>query len=353
MGMQEQGLRLAILGATGEVGSCLLELLLEREFAFSELFLLASSRSAGSEIAVGDEIFAVQDAEQFDFSQVDLVLSSAGGSVSERMVPKAIAQGACVVDNTSHFRMEPGVPLVVPEVNGQLLEEAALPSVFPCANCSTIQLVMALHPLHDNFGLRSLQVATYQSVSGAGRSALDELSVQSQGMLSGSQVPPSDVFDKHIGFNVLPRIGAPLADGSTTEERKMVEETRKILQHSDLPVSVTCTRVPVFYGHSEAVWVELEEEVNRDELIQAMIAVDGLEVHDDLDRLIYPTPLEGAGTDAVYVGRIRPSYAQFDEPLEDAISNRWTFWVVSDNIRKGAALNSIQIAELLADRLTA
>lgn len=338
----------AVLGATGEVGRVLLEVLAEREFPVSNLYPLASSRSVGTMLPCGDQEWAVEDAASFDFSRVQLAFFSAGAALSEKYVPAALAAGVTVIDNTSHFRMHKDVPLVVPEVNADVLLEHELPLVVPCPNCSTIQLVIALAPLSD-LGLERVDVVTFQAVSGAGHRAVEELSRHSAEILSG-QVPESDVFERTIAFNVLPRIGNLDGHGYSGEENKMVEETRKILGLPSLIINPTCVRVPVFYGHSEAVRVQFAQKVTLKEVRERLIAGEGVEVMDDPATQMFPTPLDnGAGIDNVLVGRIR----QADRAPEDSEQPGYAvnLWVVADNVRKGAAVNSVQIAERLRDRM--
>ena len=343
---------IAILGATGEVGRALLEVLAERRFPVGEIYPLASARSAGGSLTFGERQLEVIDAESFDFSQVQLAFFSAGARLSEHYVPQALAAGVTVVDNTSHFRMQPEVPLIVPEVNGDELAGRDLPLVISCPNCSTIQMVVALSPLAEAFGLEKVEVVTFQSVSGAGHSAVEDLSRHSAQLLSGEEPEAEDdAFDRSVAFNVLPCIGDFDHQGYTGEENKMIQETRKILSLPDLKVNPTCVRVPVFYGHSEAVRLQFEQPVTPAQVRERLVSADGLEVMDDPEKLIFPTPRDNAaGADSVLVGRIRvadPDPSGEGEACENAIN----MWIVGDNVRKGAALNSVQIAELLIDRL--
>ncbi|MGI9346299.1 MAG: aspartate-semialdehyde dehydrogenase [Gammaproteobacteria bacterium] len=348
---------IAVLGATGEVGRTILQLLEEREFPVDRLYPLASSRSAGGTLAFKSAEIEVLDAEKFDFSKVELAFFSAGGEVSARYVPAALEQSVTVIDNTSHYRMQPEVPLVVPEVNGDLLDQCALPQVISCPNCSTIQMVVALSPLAKAFGLSKVEVVTFQAVSGAGQSAMTELSTQTASLMSGQEAE-AEVFSSPIAFNVLPAIGSFDQNRYTQEENKMILETRKILQLPNLSVNPTCVRVPVFYGHSEAVCVALEQAVTLEQFRTALVKAEGLELMDDPRYFIYPTPMEhAAGQDVVLVGRIRPANYSPDSlsgtALKTQPSSAYNMWVVADNVRKGAALNSIQIAERLLPRFIA
>lgn len=345
--MSSQELDVAVLGVTGEVGRVLLEVLEQRKFPVRQLYPLASARSAGETLEFRGKPYVVLDAEEFDFAQVPLALFSAGGSVSERYVPLALDAGTTVIDNTSHFRMHEGVPLIVPEVNAIELDGRELPLVAPCPNCSTIQLAVALWPLAQVAELRRLDVVTFQAVSGAGRSAVAELASQTHRMLVGEQAEP-EIFDRSIAFNVLPRIGAFDEQGDTTEEIKMIDEMRKIFGQPELIVNPTCVRVPVFYGHSEAVRAEFAQPITPEQAREILVKAPGVEVMDDVSSQIYPTPLDnGAGLDGVVVGRIR----QADARCDDNPGNALNLWVVADNVRKGAAVNSVQIAEHLLPRL--
>ncbi len=328
--------RVAVLGATGLVGRTFLDILEQRSFPVDELIPLASERSAGATITFRGEPLTVGLATPDAFEGVDIVLSSAGGSVSERLLPEAAARGAVSVDNTSAFRMDPDVPLVVPECNGVRIADYIRKGIIANPNCSTIQLVVALKPLHEAFGLRSVRVATYQSVSGAGAGAVRELLDETRHLLDN---PESDfehrAFPKQISFNALPHIDVFRDDGDTKEEWKMRVETPKILE---IPVRVhaTCVRIPVMGGHSEAVWIETERPITPGAAREALAAAPGLQVVDDPAAGAYPTAAEAEGTDPVYVGRIRR------DPTTD---NGLAFWCVADNLRKGAALNAVQIAE--------
>jgi aspartate-semialdehyde dehydrogenase len=328
----------AVLGATGAVGETMLALLEERNFPVGEVFALASSRSAGQKIDFKGEELTVLDVAEFDFSQVQVGLFSAGASVSEVYGPIAAAAGCVVIDNTSRFRYEDDIPLVVPEVNPAAIDQYRNRGIIANPNCSTIQMLVALKPIHDAVGIERINVATYQAVSGTGKQAIEELATQTTLLLSGKPITPK-VYPKQIGFNVLPQIDVFLENGYTKEEMKMVWETRKILGDESIQVNPTAVRVPVFYGHSEAVHIETRDKISTEQALELLRKAPGVEVIDDRKPGGYPTAVtEGAGHDPVYVGRVR----------EDISHPRGlNLWVVSDNIRKGAALNSLQIAEVL------
>ncbi len=333
------GYKVAVVGATGNVGREILNTLAEREFPADEVVALASSRSIGREVSFGEErVLKVQDLAGFDFKGTDIVLSSPGAKVSAVHSPRAAKAGAVVIDNTSHFRMDPDVPLVVPEVNPEALAGYARRNIIANPNCSTIQLVVALKPLHDLAGIRRVVVATYQSTSGAGRAAMDELFNQTRAVYVNDPLE-RHAFTKQIAFNVIPHIDVFMEDGSTKEEWKMAVETRKILD-PDIRVVATCVRVPVFVGHGEAVNVEFEGPIDEDEAREALRGAPGVAVVDHRADEGYVTPVESAGEDLVYVSRIRR-----DPTVEHGLA----FWVVADNLRKGAALNAVQIAEKLID----
>jgi aspartate-semialdehyde dehydrogenase len=330
------GYRVAVVGATGAVGREMLKILAEREFPVKEVAALASPRSAGSEVSFGDKtVLKVQNLEKFDFTGWDIGLFSPGAAVSAVHAPRAVAGGCIVIDNTSQFRMEPDVPLVVPEVNPQALSRIRR-GIIANPNCSTIQLVVALKPLHDRFTVRRVVVATYQSVSGAGKDGMDELLLQSRRSLVHDQIVPQE-FTKQIAFNCIPQIDRFMDDGATKEEWKMAVETRKILD-PDIKVIATCVRVPVFIGHAEAVHVEFERPISVAEARAALREAPGVRVLDVREDGGYMTPLECQGEDATYVSRIRK-----DPTVENGVA----FWCVADNLRKGAALNAVQIAETL------
>jgi aspartate-semialdehyde dehydrogenase len=334
------GYKVAVAGATGNVGRELLNILSEREFPVDEIVALASSRSAGREVSFGeDDILKVQVLDDYDFSGTDIALFSPGGSVSAVHAPRAAKQGCVVIDNTSHFRMDPDVPLVVPEVNAEAVAGFAKKNIIANPNCSTIQMVVALKPLHDAAGIKRVICSTYQSVSGAGNEAMDELFEQTKGIYS-NQTPEPKKFSKQIAFNVIPHIGGFMDDASTEEEWKMVVETKKILDPK-IKVSVTCVRVPVFVSHSEAVNVEFERDISADEAREILRVSPGVMLYDDPEEENYITPVEAVGEYATYVSRVR------EDPTVDSGLN---LWVVSDNLRKGAALNTVQIAEVLINK---
>ena len=333
------GYRVAIVGATGNVGREIMQIMAERSFPADEVVALASERSVGKEVSYGDTaVLKVRNLADFDFSDTDLVLSSPGASVSKIHSPRAAAAGAVVIDNTSYFRMDPDVPLVVPEVNEEALAGYNRKNIVANPNCSTMQMVVALKPLHDLARIRRVVVATYQSVSGAGKAAMDELFNQTRGIYMNELAQP-DKFTKQIAFNVIPHIDVFMDDGSTKEEWKMVVETKKILDPS-IAVTATCVRVPVFVGHGEAVNVEFERPITVDAARDALRDALGVVVMDEREDGGYVTPKEAAGEDAVFVSRLRE-----DPTVENGLS----MWVVSDNLRKGAALNTVQIAESLIE----
>ena len=333
------GYRVAVVGATGAVGREILKTLEERQFPISEVVALASARSTGSEISFGDKIvLKVRNLDTFDFAGCDIGLFSPGAAISAVHAPRAAAAGCIVIDNTSQFRMEPDVPLVVPEVNPQALSRMRR-GIIANPNCSTIQMVLALKPLHDRFRVKRVVVSTYQSVSGAGKDGMDELLLQTRRSLVHDQIVPQE-FTKQIAFNCIPQIDMFMDDGSTKEEWKMAVETRKILD-PDIKVIATCVRVPVFIGHAEAVTVEFENPITVAEARAAWRAAPGITVMDTREEGGYMTPLESQGEDATFVSRIRK-----DATVEHGLA----FWCVSDNLRKGAALNAVQIAELLVER---
>jgi len=328
------GYRVAVVGATGAVGREMLKTLHERRFPIAEIAAVASARSAGQEVSFGEKtVLKVKNLDTFDFKGWDIGLFSPGAAVSAVHAPRAAAAGCLVIDNTSHFRMEPDVPLVVPEVNPQALQRVRR-GIIANPNCSTIQMVVALKPLHDKFRVKRVVVATYQSVSGAGKEGMDELWSQSRAMHVNDPVTPQE-FTKQIAFNCIPHIDKFMEDGSTKEEWKMAVETRKILD-PDIKVAATCVRVPVFIGHSEAVNVEFERPVTPAEARAVLRDAPGVVVQDSRDDGGYTTPIDCVGEDATYVSRIRR-----DPTVEHGLQ----FWCVSDNLRKGAALNAVQIAE--------
>ena len=331
------GYKVAIAGATGNVGQEILKILHEREFPVDDVVALASSRSVGREVSFGDSDIKVQDLATYDFKGVDIVLSSPGGSVSAKYSPVAAKAGAVVIDNTSHFRMDPDVPLIVPEVNPEAIKEHTKKNIIANPNCSTIQMVVALKPLHDAAKVKRVVVSTYQSVSGSGKEAMDELFNQTKGVYM-NETPTPAVYPKQIAFNAIPQIDVFMDDGMTKEEWKMVVETKKILDPS-IKVCASCVRVPVFIGHAEMVNVELENELSAAQARELWREFDGVTVVDlDNEDLEYVTQQEIQGEDDVYVSRIREDIT---------VENGLNFWCVADNLRKGAALNAVQIAELL------
>ena len=328
----------AVVGATGVVGEAMIAILEERNFPVGNLFPLASQRTAGSRIAFKGRQERVGVLADFDFSKVRLGLFSAGAGVSAEYAPQAAAAGCVVIDNSSQFRNDDDIPLVVPEVNPYAVADYSARNIIANPNCSTIQMVVALKPIHDAVGIERINVATYQSVSGTGREAMAELAGQTAALLSGKDIE-CNVYPKQIAFNVLPHIDVFMDNGYTREEMKMVWETRKIMGDDSIKVNATCVRVPVFFGHSEAVHLETREKLSVDEARRLLAEAPGVVVMDEPGEEGYPTSVgESAGQDPVFVGRIR----------EDLSHPRGLdLWVVSDNVRKGAALNSIQIAEIL------
>ena len=332
------GYRVAVVGATGNVGREMLNILAERQFPVDEVAAVASARSTGDVIDFGDsgQELKVKNLEHFDFAGWDMALFAAGSEVSKLHASRAAQAGCTVIDNSSLFRMDPDVPLIVPEVNADAISGYVKKNIIANPNCSTAQLVVALKPLHDAAKIKRVVVATYQSVSGAGKEGMDELFEQSRNIFVGDSNQPRK-FTKQIAFNVIPHIDAFLDDGSTKEEWKMVVETKKILDPS-IKLTATCVRVPVFVGHSEAVNIEFEREISADEARDILREAPGLMVVDKREDGGYVTPIESVGEYATYVSRIRE-----DSTVENGLS----LWVVSDNLRKGAALNAVQIAELL------
>jgi aspartate-semialdehyde dehydrogenase len=335
------GYRVAVVGATGNVGREILNILAERQFPLDELAAVASAKSTGDVIDFGDsgQELRVKNLEHFDFSGWDMALFAAGSEVSKIYAPKAAEAGCTVIDNSSLYRMDPDVPLNVPEVNPEAISGYRKKNIIANPNCSTAQMVVALKPLHDAATIKRVVVATYQSVSGAGKRGMDELFEQSRNIFVGDQNEPV-LFTKQIAFNVIPHIDSFLDDGSTKEEWKMMVETKKILDPK-IKVSATCVRVPVFVGHSEAVNVEFEQELSAEEAQEILREAPGVMLVDKRENGGYVTPVEAVGEYATYVSRVR------DDPTVD---NGLSLWVVSDNLRKGAALNAVQIAELLGRR---
>ncbi len=333
------GFKVAVVGATGNVGREMLGILAERAFPADEVVALASRRSQGSEVSFGDRVLKCRSLDDYDFSGTDICLMSAGGEVSKAWSPRIGAQGCVVIDNSSAWRTDPDVPLVVPEVNPDALSGFTKKNIIANPNCSTAQLVVALKPLHDAAKIKRVVVATYQSVSGAGKDAMDELFAQTKTVFSLGQMERK-VFPKRIAFNVIPQIDVFMDDGFTKEEWKMVVETKKIIDPK-IKLVATCVRVPVFVGHSEAVHVEFEHPFSSDEAREVLRAAPGILIDDKREPGGYMTPHECAGEDGVYISRLR------DDPTVDS---GIAFWCVSDNLRKGAALNTIQIAEALIER---
>lgn len=331
--------KIAVAGATGNVGREVLNILVERNFPASEVVALASSRSVGREVSYGDKMIKVKNLEAYDFSDTDICIMSAGGTISKKLSPKIGAQGCVVIDNSSAWRYDIEVPLIVPEVNPDAIEGFKKKNIIANPNCSTAQLVVALKPLHDKAKIKRIVVSTYQSVSGAGKEGMDELFTQSRAVFVADPIE-TNKFTKRIAFNVIPHIDDFMEDGYTKEEWKVLAETKKML---DPKIKVTCTavRVPVFIGHAESVNIEFENEITADEARDILREAPGCLVIDKHEDGGYITPYECAGDDATYISRIR----------EDAtVENGLNIWIVSDNLRKGAALNTVQIAELLVNR---
>lgn len=328
----------AVLGATGAVGETMLSILAQRRFPVGKVYALASSRSAGARVEFDGGYLTVQDVETFDWSSAQIGLFSAGASVSARWAPIAAEHGCVVIDNTSQFRYDDEIPLVVPEVNPEKVAEHKTRGIIANPNCSTIQMVVALKPIHDAVGIERINVCTYQAVSGTGKKAIEELAGQTAALLNGKPVQ-AKVYPKQIAFNVLPQIDVFMDNGYTKEEMKMVWETRKILGDDSIQVNPTTVRVPVFFGHSEALHIETKSKITAEAVRELLQKAPGVVVMDTREPGGYPTAVtESAGEDPVFVGRIR----------EDISHPRGIdLWVVSDNVRKGAALNSVQIAEVL------
>lgn len=329
---------IAVVGATGAVGETMISILEERDFPVGRLYPLASSRSAGKTLVFKGKSHRVEDLAEFDFSKVQIGLFSAGGSISAEYAPKAATAGCVVIDNTSHFRYDDDIPLVVPEVNPGALDGFRVRNIIANPNCSTIQMLVALKPIYDAVGITRVNVATYQAVSGTGKEAIKELAGQTARLLNG-QPADAEVYPKQIAFNVLPQIDLFMENGYTKEEMKMVWETQKIFSDSNISVNPTCVRVPVFYGHSEALHIETRDPISAVQATELLRLAPGVEVMDERQDGGYPTAVtDSAGQDPVFVGRIREDISH---------PNGLNMWIVSDNVRKGAALNSIQIAELL------
>ncbi len=331
----------AVVGATGAVGEAMIEILEQQKFPVGTLYPLASERSLGKTVMFNGKSLAVDNLADFDFSKVQIGLFSAGGGISAEYAPKAAAAGCVVIDNTSHFRYDDDIPLVVPEVNPDAIADYKARGIIANPNCSTIQMLVALKPIYDAVGITRINVATYQAVSGTGKSALEELAGQAAQLLSGNKPEPK-VYPRQIAFNVLPHIDAFEDNGYTREEMKMVWETRKIFGDDSIQVNPTCVRVPVFYGHSEALHIETKTKITAQEARELLKNAPGVKVLDRHSDGGYPTAVDqAAGKDLVYVGRIREDISH---------PNGLNLWVVADNLRKGAALNSVQIAEILLKR---
>ena len=335
-----QKFNIAVAGATGAVGSEIIQILEQRDFPIDNLYLLASSKSKGRKLEFKEKEIIVQDLAEFDFSKTHIGLFSPGGKISAEYAPKAAKAGCIVIDNTSHFRMQKNIPLIVPEVNASSLEEffqdENRSNIISNPNCSTIQMVVALKPLHEKSIINRIVVSTYQAVSGAGKTGMDELFKQTQRVYSNQELK-KEKFTKQIAFNAIPHIGAFLENGNTEEEQKMIDETKKILDEG-IKVSATCVRTAVFIGHSEAINIEFDSPLDEKEAHEILSKSEGISVIDHRKDEGYVTPVEIAGEDKVYISRIRN---------DDSIDNGLSLWVVSDNLRKGAALNAVQIAEVI------
>jgi aspartate-semialdehyde dehydrogenase len=330
----------AVVGATGAVGETMLSILHERNFPVGKVYALASERSAGNTVSFGNKSLIVEDLATFDFSKVQIGLFSPGGEVSRVYAPIAAAAGCVVIDNTSEFRYVDDIPLVVPEVNPQDIALYKNKGIIANPNCSTIQMLVALKPIYDAVGISRINVSTYQAVSGTGKPAMDELAKQTADLLNGRSVE-SNVYPKRISFNVLPQIDVFQDNGYTKEEMKMVWETKKIMGDESIAVNPTAVRVPVFYGHSEAIHIETKQKISAEDARKLLSEFNGIVVIDERKDGGYPTAIDASGTDPVYVGRIREDISH---------PNGLNLWVVADNVRKGAALNSIQIAEILVEK---
>lgn len=331
----------AVVGATGAVGETMLDILAQRKFPVGNVYALASARSAGKKIPFGDTYVTVEDLATFDFSKAQIGLFSAGGSISEEFAPKAAAAGCVVIDNTSHFRREEDIPLVVPEVNPDSIADYKNRGIIANPNCSTIQMLVALKPIYDAVGIERINVCTYQAVSGTGKEAIDELAKQTANLLSGREIE-IEVYPKQIAFNALPHIDTFQDNGYTREEMKMVWETQKIFGDDDIKVNPTAVRIPVFYGHSEAIHIETKSKITAEEARKLFSKAPGVVLMDEQKDGGYATAVtESTGQDPVFVSRVREDISHV---------NGLNLWVVSDNVRKGAALNSVQIAEVLIDK---
>lgn len=328
--------KIAVVGATGNVGREILNILAERKFPASEVVALASSRSVGRKISFGDQTLVVKSLEDYDFKGTAIGLFSPGGAISAIYAPRAAAAGCVVIDNTSHFRMNKDVPLIVPEVNPEAIKDYKKRNIIANPNCSTIQMVVVLKPLHDHAKIKRVVVSTYQAVSGAGKEAIDELYDSTKKIFEGSRMEPKK-FSRRIAFNVIPQIDVFMDDGSTKEEWKMKVETQKILDPK-IKVEATCVRVPVFKCHSEAVNIEFEKAISANKAREILAEAEGVFLVDRPEEMHFTTPIEAAALDHVFVSRIRK---------DSSLTNGLSMWIVSDNVRKGAALNAVQIAEIL------
>lgn len=331
------GYRIVVVGATGNVGREMLNILAERQFPVDEIAVLASRRSLGTEVSFGDKTLTTQDLDTFDFTGWDMALFAVGSAATKDYAPKAAAAGCVVIDNSSLYRYDPDIPLIVPEVNPDAIHGYSKKNIIANPNCSTAQMVVALKPLHDRAKIKRVVVSTYQSVSGSGKEAIDELWDQTKAVYNPTQDVPPKVYPKQIAFNVIPHIDVFLDDGSTKEEWKMVAETKKIVDPS-IKVTATCVRVPVFVGHSESINIEFEDFLDEDEARDILREAPGIMVIDKREDGGYVTPVECVGDFATFISRIRQ---------DSTIDNGLNLWCVSDNLRKGAALNAVQIAELL------
>ncbi len=335
------GYKVVIAGATGNVGREMLNILAEREFPVDELAVLASRRSLGTQVSFGDKTLTTQDIEQFDFTGWDIALFAIGSDATKKYAPIAAKTGCVVIDNSSLYRYDPDVPLIVPEVNPEAIHEYSKKNIIANPNCSTAQMVVALKPLHDRATIKRVVVSTYQSVSGAGKDGIDELWDQTKSIYNPTSEVPPNKFQKQIAFNVIPQIDVFMEDGTTKEEWKMVAETKKIVDKS-IKVSATCVRVPVFVGHSEAVNIEFEDFLDEDEARDILREAPGIMVIDKREDGGYVSPIECVGDYATFISRIRQ---------DSTIENGLNLWCVSDNLRKGAALNAVQIAEVLGRKV--
>lgn len=340
--MRKTNIRVGVVGCTGLVGREILKVLEERDFPVGELCLLASERSEGQRLAFQGKEVSVEtlSPEIFQKKALDIVLFAASGGVAAEYAPKAAASGATVIDNSSHFRMDEAIPLIVPEVNPEALSMAESDGIIANPNCSTIQMVVCLKPLDEAFGLKRVVVSTYQSVSGAGQDAMDEMQTQVAELLAGRPVNPN-VFARQIAFNCLPHIDTFLEDGHTKEEMKMIRESKKIMSRPDLRIAATAVRVPTFISHAESINCEFEKPVDVQKARKILESAEGVIVADDINEKLYPTPFEAAGKDEVFVGRIRK---------DESVENGLYLWIVADNLRKGAATNAVQIAELCVEK---